>query len=281
MTTELSPSPVAVAPARRAPIRARNPALTFDAAMPRHWFGGNAVATHMVNGVNLLFPAGERFFVRSVRRFLDRIADDPALVEQVRGFAGQEGRHAQAHERFFETLEAQGYDTKRFLRVYEAIDYGVVERIAPAQLSLAATAAAEHFTAIMAENVLVADVFAEADPALRKLLLWHAAEEIEHKSVAFDVLARVNPSYALRMAGLALAGTMLATFWIGGALTLLAQDGISPLSVARTLAKAERQPFSDHVFGRAIREYARRGFHPSQNDNYALARAFLASAGLA
>ena len=35
------------------------------------------------------------------------------------------------------------------------------------------------------------------------------------------------------------------------------------------------------VFLRGIREYARRDFHPSQNDNYHLAREYLAGAGLA
>ena len=37
---------------------------------------------------------------------------------------------------------------------------------------------------------------------MREMLAWHAAEEIEHKAVAFDVLQAVAPSYALRMAGL-------------------------------------------------------------------------------
>ena len=33
------------------------------------------------------------------------------------------------------------------------------------------------------------------------------------------------------------------------------------------------------VFGRGIREYLRRDFHPKQNDNYHLAKQFLESAG--
>ena len=55
------------------PIRPRAAPVRFDAPIPAHWFGGIAVATHIVNGVNLLFPAGERFFVRSVRHYLDQI----------------------------------------------------------------------------------------------------------------------------------------------------------------------------------------------------------------
>ena len=54
-------------------IQPRAPDLDLDTRIPRHWFGGNALATHIVNGVNLLFPAGEQFFVRSVRRYLDAV----------------------------------------------------------------------------------------------------------------------------------------------------------------------------------------------------------------
>ena len=192
--------------------RVRSPGVDLDTPVPRHWFGGNAFATHLVNGVNLLFPAGERFFVRSVNHYLDRV-DDPLLRAQIKGFFGQEGRHAREHERVFRLLEEQGYDIERFLGLYERIAYGFIEKHAPHALSLATTAACEHFTALLAEDVLSSDVLDSAHPSMRALLLWHACEEIEHRAVAFDVLRQVNPSYALRIAGLAMATLMLGGFW--------------------------------------------------------------------
>jgi predicted metal-dependent hydrolase len=42
----------------------------------------------------------------------------------------------------------------------------------------------------------------------------------------------------------------------------------------------ERSPIAKRVFLRGIREYVRRDFHPSDNDNYHLARDFLAREGL-
>src|ERR1700722_19895873 len=109
MPTTASPSPV---------LRPRSPGVDLDAPVPRHWFGGNVVATHVVNGVNLLFPAGERFFVRSVNHYKDRVTD-PLLRAQIKGFFAQEGRHAHEHERVFRLLADQGYDVDGFLRVYE------------------------------------------------------------------------------------------------------------------------------------------------------------------
>src|SRR5690349_7062163 len=57
--------------------------------IPRHWLANNAVGTAIASGVNLLFPQGERFFVRSVHHFMDRI-EDPLLREQARAFFKQE-----------------------------------------------------------------------------------------------------------------------------------------------------------------------------------------------
>jgi predicted metal-dependent hydrolase len=261
--------------------RPRSPGVDLDAPVPRHWFGGNAVATHIANGVNLLFPAGERFFVRSVNHYIDRV-DDPVLRAQIKGFFGQEGRHAREHERVFAMLEEQGYDVRTFLRVYERIAYGALEKIAPPALRLSATAACEHFTAIMAENVLKRPVLDRAHPAMRALFLWHAAEEIEHRAVAYDVLRLVNPSYGLRVAGMVVSAALLAGFWAAATATLVLQERDVPRARlfgdwrSARVTRAERQ-----VFLPGIREYLRPGFHPSQKDTDRLASAYLASVGLA
>ena len=259
--------------------RPRSPGVDLDAPVPRHWFGGNVVATHVANGVNLLFPAGERFFVRSVNHYLDRVGD-PLLRAQIKGFFGQEGRHAREHERVFLLLEEQGYDVARFLRLYERVAYGVIEKLAPPSLRLATTAACEHFTAILAEDALTHRVLDAAHPTLRALLLWHAAEEIEHRAVAYDVLRLVNPSYALRVAGLVVATACLGSFWVASTVMLLRQEPDATAARLRADWRASREREPD-VFVRGIREYLRPDFHPSQKDTDGLASAYLASVGLA
>ena len=249
--------------------------------VPRDWFGGNAIASHVANGVNLLFPAGERFFVRSVYRYLDRI-DDPDLVARVRGFAGQEGRHAAAHEQYFDALRRQGYDVDTFLRFYERVAYGFIEKLAPPALRLSTTAACEHFTAILAEFALRRRVLDLAHPAMRDLLLWHAAEEIEHRSVAFDVLEKVAPGRVTRVAGLAMASACLGGFWIVGALALIAQEPNLPRREKLRLWREARARRGDgSVFRRGIREYLRNDFHPAQSPIDHLAEEYLARAGIA
>ena len=250
-------------------------------SVPRAWHAGSVVATGISNGVNMLFPHGERFFVRSVKSFLDQI-DDPELRDQIKGFFGQEGRHAREHDRFNAILRAQGYEIDRFLEQYTKISSWIEARL-PAKLNLAITAASEHFTAILAEGALSNNVLDDCHPSMRALLAWHAAEEIEHKAVAYDVLQKIDPSYALRLTGLVFATVLLSSFWTWGAITLLRQDGMTLRKFIRELRSApaeRRDPVIRRVFVRGIRQYLRRDFHPSQNPNDALAVGWFAARGM-
>ena len=280
--TELSSS--ARDPGR--PIRVRAMGFPFDATIPRDWFFGNLVATQVSNGLNLLFPDGERFFIRSVKHYLEDVADDPELVARVKGFFGQEGRHGHEHERFNRILEAHGYDVEAWLVWYRHWAFEVLEKKTPPHVRLAVTAALEHFTATMAQNALRSDLLDHADPRMRDLLRWHAAEEIEHKSVAYDVLQRVDPRWSTRAAGLALGSFGLFFFWATATRELLKQEAALGTDVPAVRAEAQRHPRliaegtrRREMFRRAIVEYLRPGFHPDQNDDYELAREYLASIG--
>ena len=249
-------------------------------AVPRHWLANNAAATAISNGVNMLFPHGERFFVRSVKYFLDQI-DDPVLRTQIKGFFGQEGRHARAHDEFNAILRAQGFEVDRFLDIYVRLSSWIEARTPP-KLRLAVTAASEHFTAILAEGAFTQHVLDGCDPSMRQLLAWHAAEEIEHKAVAYDVLQQIDPSYALRVGGLVYATVMLGGFWLWAATTLLRQDGLNWFSAVGVLRQLPRRdPIVRRVFLRGIRQYLRRDFHPNDNHTDDLAAEWFAARGMA
>lgn len=260
-------------------IRPRKMGFVFDEKIPRHWWGGSPFASHVVNGLNLLFPMGERFFVRAVRHYADRVTD-PVLSEQIKGFVGQEVRHGIEHERFFEILRAQGYSFETFMRIYELVGFRIVERVSPPKLRLSVTVALEHFTATLARTLFKRDLMATAHPVMADLYRWHAAEEIEHKAVAFDVLKIVDDSYALRMAGLAMGVSLLVPFWFSAAWMLMAQDlGEVPL---RTMLEDRKRVSQMRVRERrtlfaAVRDYMRRDFHPSDDDDAHYAREYFAT----
>jgi len=264
-------------------IPVRKPGLEFDASIPRYWFGENITATHVFNGMNLVFPDGERFFVKAVFDHLDRITD-PVLREQARGFAGQEGQHANQHEKYFDVLRAQGYEIETFLRRFHKFTV-LTTRYLPARLRLSITAGAEHYTAIFGVGALedYELLFSDMHPTMRKLIIWHATEEVEHRSVAFDVLQATHPSYVLRIIGFLIA-TVALFGWTGYATRmLLRQDGISRELAAKhqrwIMKKTENRGL--HRIKAGLRAYFRRDFHPSQyGDEIELAHRRLEQVGL-
>lgn len=258
-------------------IPVRKPNFEFDDSIGRHWMNDNMFATHFFNGLNLIFPDGERFFVKSVHDHLDRISD-PVLREQARGFAGQEGQHANQHEKYFDRLRAQGYEIDTFLRRFHTF-FRLTNRWLPAPLRLSITAGAEHYTAIFGAGAIEDfELFEQAHPIMRKLIIWHATEEIEHKAVAFDVLQATHPSYLLRMAGFFIATIALFAWSAAGTRMLIRQDGLP-----RHVVKEHRRLAFDRAGDRAvsrfrtgIRAYLRRNFHPNESDHLELAHQRLA-----
>jgi uncharacterized protein len=258
----------------RGPLFARVPRLALG-TVKRDWLGGQRAGTHLSNAMHLLFPAGERFFVRSVLHY--RRALPPDLAAQVKAFCQQEGRHAQAHERFFDNLRAQGQDIDGILERYERAAFGAREKQASPALRLAITAALEHLTALFAADALSRDaLLATCDPEMRRLLEWHAVEELEHKAVAFDILRTVAPGYALRTLGLALAALSLGYFWATTARALLANDGLGVLDVVRDVRSAEAPLVDTRAMLAGLRDYLRPDFHPNDVDHGPLIAATLA-----
>ena len=262
-------------------ITIRKMDFDFDPdAVPRWWFMNNPVATHIANGLHLVFPEGERFFIRSVKHYLDQIADDPELLERARGFFGQEARHGQEHARSFEMIEQQGYDVSRFLEMYEKKALPALEKMFPPSIKLAMTVALEHLTASLGESALADAFLDDAHPVMRALLRWHAAEEIEHKSVAFDVLKKVDPRYSVRVAGMMFGLAGLLTFWTISTRMLLEQEtGVSKeeLKRYRRAIEERRRDHTSTLLRNAVLKYLRPSFHPDQNDNYHLAERYLRS----
>jgi len=235
----------------------------------------------MLNSLSSVFPIGERFFVRSVMHYAESLKDDPKLAAEVRAFTAQEVLHNREHERHIEMLVEQGYPGVLIRnRIIESVFRWFNKR--QPVTSLAATAALEHLTATLSRIVLTDDrVVHGMDPRMHSLWQWHALEETEHKSVAYDVLMRVSTSYWLRVyvlvvntLGLTL-GTIERTLymlWKDGELFKFKtwRDGWRAL-FAKGRPKTSRRGYQPRGVMRDIAPYYfawyRRDFHPSQLDD--------------
>ncbi|MFO1328659.1 MAG: metal-dependent hydrolase [Rubrivivax sp.] len=160
--------------------------VDLDTPPVRHW-AGDAFRTAFFNALSFSFPAGEQFFIDSMRRVL---ADaPPGLRAQVdaetRGFIGQEATHRRIHERFNAHLLSQGFVNHWDLRIRRR-QRKIADVDARAWLGI--TAATEHFTAFFADHLLAhPELLQGAEPRWQELWLWHASEESEHRAVAFDL----------------------------------------------------------------------------------------------
>jgi hypothetical protein len=244
----------------------------------RHYFAGQSpLMSHLLTALSMTFPAGEQFFVHSVRNVRDRVSDE-SLQAAISAFIGQEAMHSQAHARFNQALSCPDYD----LQAYEqkmAQGLTTLKSRSPRR-QLAATVAYEHFTAMIAAHLLSQpQLFDGFDDNLRQLWLWHALEELEHKSVAFDVYQQVfdgqrADTLAQRRRSMRTVSMGFVMGIAGMTTTLFWQDRKYSLGSVRNLALTVRDSF---LIGRMVLAlmpdylaYYRAGFHPQQTDHQAL-----------
>jgi uncharacterized protein len=248
-----------------------------EAATPRLWHGGRVEATAIYNALSTTFPVGEAYFVESVRAFRD--GAPPKLAEEIRGFTTQEVIHSREHAAFNKRASDSGYDLT-------SLEQRVEERLAVARarspvVNVAATMALEHFTAILAHQLLADPSHLEgAEAETAELWQWHACEEIEHKGVACDTWLHATRDWTRWKRWKVKAKVMLyvtRNFLVdrtGGALELMRQDGVTGLKAwAILLWYLWVRPGMFRKIAGAWLKFFMPGFHPwNEDDRHLLSR---------
>jgi predicted metal-dependent hydrolase len=254
-------------------VRARRIRFSYPAgSLPRHYVDGDLVMSHVVAHLSALFPEGEDFFVRSVRRFANQITD-AELKSRVQGFIGQEITHGREHRMLNQRLQQMGYPTRRIDRMTRR-DFQRFERLLSPLTCLAITAAFEHFTAVLAETLL-SDERAQTllgSTEVGSMLLWHAIEESEHRSVAFDVYRSAGGTETRRVWTMRIIQlTFTASVGFFSALSLFGdRSAYNPVRLFRSFMALRHSPLLTPAVVRRIRAYTHWGFHPDDTDNAAL-----------
>ena len=237
----------------------------------RWWMGGDPVATAFYNALSATFPKGEAYFVESVRAFRDDAP--PKLAAEIKGFVTQEVMHSREHVQFNKRAMEAGYNLGP---LEKRLEWRLsITKSRPPIVNLAATMCLEHFTAILAHQLLKNPRhLAGAGPEDSALWRWHSIEEIEHKAVAYDTWLHATRDWPRRKRFKVKLKVMLfvtrnfivdRTF---GSLELLRQDGITgPKAWARILWFAWVRPgMLRKVFG-AWLAFFMPGFHPWNEDD--------------
>lgn len=282
-------------PDRRFPVRR----VSFDeglADLDRDFAtDGDVIMSHLLAALSGVFPDGEEMFVESVKHYRDQVTD-PDLLRQVNAFIGQESVHGREHRDLNDKLDALGYRAKRVERMLADDDafppyaqrfIGLLHRVGildqnpfangeldpPPMFMLALTAALEHFTATMAEQLLTDQYLQSrfAHDGLFRMWAWHAIEESEHKSVAFDVYKAVGGDEATRRKAMTFAG--MALVFIVGSQTVagVVRDrrswSLGPGGLWASLRRLPKNPMLSRHFRRRLADYHRPDFHPLDHDS--------------
>ncbi|WP_020672084.1 metal-dependent hydrolase [Amycolatopsis nigrescens] len=262
--------------------------VKFDLAdLPMHWVPGEPQVTHTMNVLHITLPEGERWFVDLFKQAVPLIKDD-RLREDVLGFIGQEAMHAEAHAGAADHLDHKGLDTGPFVRQMEWIfrkllgdrdltgrarEEWIVERVG-------LVAAIEHYTAFLGQWVLDARALDGADPTMLDLLRWHAAEEVEHRSVAFELFQHLDGRYSRRVRAMFVVTPVLAWAFVRGTRFLMRNDPTGAKKASwrefRRASKLGLLPTGRSLL-REIRPYFKPSYHPSQTGSTEQAVAYLAS----
>ena len=282
-------------PDRRFPVRR----VSFDeglADLDRDFAtDGDVITSHLLAALSGVFPDGEEMFVESVKHYRDQVTD-PDLLRQVNAFIGQESVHGREHRDLNDKLDALGYRAKRVERMLADDDafppyaqrfIGLLHRVGildenpfasgeldpPPMFMLALTAALEHYTATMAEQLLTDQYLQSrfAHDGLFRMWAWHAIEESEHKSVAFDVYKAVGGDEQTRRRAMTFAG--MALIFIVGSQTVsgVVRDrrswSLGPGGLLASLRRLPKNPLFSKRFRRRLADYHRADFHPLDHDS--------------
>jgi predicted metal-dependent hydrolase len=256
---------------------------------PLHWVPGDPFSTHLLNVIHLLLPECERWFIQAINE-AEPLVSDLELKTAIKPFIQQESWHAWAHQMVLLYLTEQGIDTTPYTdKLRDRLSKLAKHHPGwPRVLQrwwlyrrLAVAAALEPFNTAfgqwLIQNRGLDD--AGADQTMLDLLRWHGAEEVEHRSLVFDVYQNVCGNYALRVLTMLSTAPTFAFWWIAGMRFLMAQDPtIRTEPHLRDWLRAARQyrvPGPWLVIVTVPGRYIQPGHHPSTEASTQLALDYL------
>jgi uncharacterized protein len=180
-------------------IPVRKLQIDLSQGFPRHWHSGDAYKSCLFNTFSMLFPVIEDHFSDVMRGFIPELktAGKTQLLRDVQAFLGQEATHRIVHQQYNAQLEKQGF--------FNWIEKSLLWRIDTfrnmSRLSkLSIVIGTEHFIGIIGDGLLRTNAWLEgSDEKMAKVWRWHAAEETEHKAVAFDLYDFAGGGYWRRV----------------------------------------------------------------------------------
>lgn len=233
--------------------------------------------------LSIFLTYGEDLVIETARFHRDLLTD-PVLKQRVTSLIGQEAIHSKIHNEWNEILK----DNRFPVTLYRFLADQVFERIFlkfPQPMKLSLMAAIEHFTAVIAQHMMVNNdtsiVSMMDNPETRTedsktmaLWMWHMLEESEHKDIAYDVYQVLSGNYWLRVFGFVLAlVTIVGLVSLGGVMLpylrsprhLISLKYYKDVKTSLKLLVGRKYGVFGSNWGHVF-DYLRRDFHPNDHD---------------
>ena len=205
-------------------------------------FAGRPEESYPLIGLSLLLPYLEPYLIRTMRE-ARRHVQDPDLAGELAKFSGQEGQHYKQHILFNDAVKAFGIPFPGLAALEEALaaDYARFSEQRPLRWNLAYAEGFEALTTASAHAMFVRGADPDLHPAASDLFSWHMIEELEHRTVAFDVYHHVCGSYAHRLAVGTWAQWHMARWITRAARLMLDADPRVPAAFGDAAARRRRR----------------------------------------
>jgi uncharacterized protein len=174
--------------------------FAFEPEMDLVFIKDDPEMSFMFLGAWMMLPYLEPFLIRTMRDALPHIRD-AKLKEDLKRFCAQEGEHFKQHAKANDLIRAlhPSYEALRPLERELDEELKAFTKNKPLKFKLAYAEGFESMTSAMSRAQFEVGLYDRTSSPLADLAKWHVMEELEHRSVAFDIYEHVVGSWFYRM----------------------------------------------------------------------------------
>lgn len=184
-----------------------------------HWHPLLPELACVANSVSMMMPHAEPYVAKSVRATTDHL--DPDLAIEVRSFVAEELQHHAQHRRFNDVILRDQPSLRRLDRLMSWTFARLSARSVAFNAGFAAGFETIAYAVARWVEARLGDLFDGADDEAATLFLWHLAEEVGHKTIAFDAFHQVSGKRRTYVAAMTTAMVLLGFFAAVGTVQML------------------------------------------------------------
>lgn len=160
---------------------------------------GDPALSYFFVGAWMMLPYLEPFLIRTVQAAVPRV-DDENLSQRMTRFCAQEGQHFRQHARLNAVVRKVHPSGPRLAELEAQVEaeFAAWSAEKPLKFNLAYGEGFESMTCAGARTQIQIGMFGWMKEPIRSLMYWHILEEIEHRTVCFDVYEKVVGDYLYR-----------------------------------------------------------------------------------